>query len=234
MRPARTRAATGTTVGLVSAALLTACGPQVAPTAAASDVATAEPLPTVTTAYVPETPIGMDLDTIDKLFASPIVDVVVQGTVTAVGFETASGYPAPMTRIVITVERARGSASREVTVWDSGGIVRESELQRLMSRPPKQGATTTAGPDPSPAPDRIIDMLPAWGAPRAAVGDRVVVFLHAVSTRPDDDGYHTVPGTLGRFTYDGATGEYVRAGKFSNWETVLTRQRVDRELTPLP
>lgn len=229
VRRKRTWAGGTAALAVCAGTLLSACGSQVALPAAGSAVPTAEPLPTVTSTYEPETPIGMDLDTIDRLFASPIIDEVVEGTVTAIDFEATQDFP--QTRITLTVERARGTAAPEITYWEMGGIFLESDLRRSMSRPPKRGATSEA-PDPSPA-DRVLDIQPPWGAPRAAVGDRIVVFLHAVSAKPDD-GYFAVPGTLGRFISDGTTGDYVRAGTFSNWEKVLTRERVERELTPLP
>lgn len=220
-------------VALTAGAVLSGCGSGAPSSTAAVAVASADPLPTVTTTARSENGFGLDLRSVDALFASPLVHVVVEGTVTAIAYE--SGRPHPHTSIVIEVERARGTTARRVTVEEVGGVVRQSELWSPPSRPPKAGSGSGPTP-PVPAPsDRVIDMQPEWGAARAAVGDRVVMFLYSSPfTTNLPDHYVLVGGTLGRFRYDAASDSYVRAGKHKGFETTLVPAVLDRELTSVP
>lgn len=170
--------------------------------------------------------IGSDLPTVSALAGSPLVDAVVEGKIEAVDYIMAGGR-LPMTRLTVSVSRARGVSDATVTVWESGGLIKVSDLPE-RSRQKALGSESSAPPA-----DAVVDFRPDHGATRAAVGDAVVLFLHKEpsTTGPQAGGYLLVAGTLGRFTFDSESQQYVRSGDEQGWERSLAPNFVDRELT---
>lgn len=153
------------------------------------------------------------------LFASPALDLVVEGTVTAIDYRYVDGLYAS-TKMTVAVARQRGGVAKEVVVWEAGGYVPVSDFSASDRAKMLSSEKELSG-------DEVVDYKPYGDATHPEVGDSVLLFLWENPNRGEMEGtYYELGDSFGRFARD-TNGDYVRAASEEGVERVLSAENVD-------
>lgn len=158
-----------------------------------------------------------------QIFTSPALDAVVEGTVTAVDYRYVDGI-FPATRMTVRVDRSQGDVPRQVTVWESGGLIPVDQVpaeDRQKMGVSERELTSRA----------VIDFQGSGKAAHPATGERYLFFLWRNPNGGEmAESYYELGDSFGRFAPD-SQGNYQRVGVERGVDRWLSGSRVDAQLS---